>query len=180
MDNVFGIFPWVLRAPVPELGKDKQRVSEIVMAEHAVWKPRPGQYSFKLASTDDWFRALYDQFAEACTRTFEPMTLHAKSKRDVWAYVQRDGEGSPVWHEHLMTSTINGVYYLSAPEGCGEIWFRHRDTIHKHAPAEGYLYMFPRWLLHKPMPQATSEPRISLNIEMVTVECPITREGWRW
>lgn len=181
MEKVFGNFPWVLRTPLPELGAERDRVADIVLAEYAAWEPPKGQYSFKLSSQDDFFRRLYDRFAFECLRTFHPFTLHQTSSRQTWAYVQDDKRGSPVWHDHLLTSTINGVYYLCMPEGAGEIWFRFREKELKVTPEEGWLYLFPRWLLHKPAPQASPKTRISLNIEMITNECPIARDGaWRW
>jgi len=181
MELVFGKFPWVMRTPFPELAVDRDRVKQIVLAEFAAWHQPKGQYSFTLTSQDDFFRRLYDLFAFTCLGQFEPFTLHPTSRRSCWAYIQNNVRGTSVWHDHLLTSTINGVYYLTVPDATGQIWFRFRDKIMKTTPEEGWLYLFPRWLLHKPVPQKSPEHRICLNVEMITNECPISREGhWRW
>jgi hypothetical protein len=48
-------------------------------------------------------------------------------------------------------------------------------------PDEGWLYVFPRWLAHRPMPQRSPAYRVSLNVELITHEHTIVREsGRRW
>lgn len=181
MELVIGKFPWIVRTPLSRLWDERDRIKDIVLAEHAQWRAPEGQYSFTVESDDPFFRKLYDLFALECMQYFQPFTLHEQSKRKCWAYVQNDARSSPVWHDHLMTSTINGVYYLTVPDPDGQIWFRFRDDVMKVTPEEGWLYLFPRWLLHKPVPQASSEARISLNVEMITREYPIARDTlYRW
>ena len=178
---MFGDFPWVLRTPLPELARFKDQARASVLAEFQAWTAPKEQYSFAVRSEDAAFSALYDRFHAECERTFEPFTLHPQSQRQVFAYVQDNVRGASVWHDHLTTSTINGVYYLSAPPASGQLWFLFRETLLKTSPQEGWLYLFPRWLLHKPIPQQAPFHRISLNVELITNECPIARDGGaRW
>ena len=181
MERVFGDFPWVLRTHLPELLVERDRIKDVVLSEFNAWTPAEQQYSFPICSHDTFFDRLYDGFSEVCAHTFEPFTLHHESRRQCFAYVQNNIQGSSVWHDHLATSTINGVYYLAAPSRAGELWFLFREHLLKTMPQEGWLYIFPRWLLHKPVAQQSPFFRISLNVEMITNECPIAVDGGaRW
>ena len=181
MERVFGDFPWVLRTPLPELTPERDRVKAIVVSEFQAWKPEKDQYSFRVHSADGFFDRLYERFFQASVAEFEPFTLHGQSQRQCFAYVQNNLRGSSVWHDHLTTSTINGVYYLTVPDTTGQLWFLFREHLLKTTPQEGWLYLFPRWLLHKPVAQRSPFYRISLNVELITNECPILREdGARW
>ncbi len=181
MERVFKNFPFVTRTRAADLTRHHERVRPIVLAEHAAWTAPEGQYSFPIQSPDPFFTQLYERFGFACLSAFEPFTLHASSRRHCWAFVQKSGEERAIWHDHILTSTIVGVYYLCAPGEGGALGFRYREQEFQMRPEEGWIYLFPRWLLHKPMPQRTPEHRISLNVEMITRECPLAREGgWRW
>jgi hypothetical protein len=181
MELVFDDFPWVVRGELPTLTRWRDDAVETILREYSQWEAPAGQYNFPIASEDAFFQRLYDEFFIECLSYFEPFTIHPTNKRQSWAYVQNDAHASPVWHDHLLTATINGVYYLAVPDPSGELWFRHRDTVRKITPEEGQLYLFPRWLLHKPTAQTSHEYRISVNVELITNECPIARDGhWRW
>jgi hypothetical protein len=181
MERVFGDFPWVLRTQLPELARHRDRVKQIVLSEYQAWDAPAQQYSFPIRSQDAFFGQLHYQFLSQCLFTFEPFTLHPTSRNATFAYVQNNERGASVWHDHLLTSTLNGVYYLSVPDTTGQLWFMFRETLLKATPEEGWLYLFPRWLLHKPVPQQSPDYRVSLNVELITNECPIMREGQaRW
>ncbi|MGC1302599.1 MAG: hypothetical protein WA840_09515 [Caulobacteraceae bacterium] len=181
MERVFGDFPWVLRAPLPELAPERARVKDIVLAEFREWDAPKQQYSFPIRSYDPFFGQLYERFFAECLRTFQPFSLHVTSRRNCFAYVQNNASGASVWHDHLQTSTINGVYYLSVPDPSGQLWFMFREHVLKTTPEQGWLYLFPRWLLHKPVPQRSPDYRVSLNVELISNECPILRdEPCRW
>ena len=181
MERVFGNFPWVLRTQLPELAAHRERVKAIVLSEFAAWSPVKDQYSFPIQSQDEFFGLLHYKFLSECLFTFQPFTLHPSSRSTCFAYVQNHERGASVWHDHLLTSTINGVYYLYVPDAEGQLWFMFRETLLKVTPEEGWLYLFPRWLLHKPTPQRSPEHRISLNVELITNECPLARDDQaRW
>ena len=174
-------FPWLVRQALPELHGHREAALAAVLAEFAAWVPTPGLHNFRVASDHPFFDRLYDAFLRACAVYFEPYTLHPESSRACWAYVQNRDRKSPFWHHHLATSTINGVYYLAVPDPSCQIWFRDLDRIVEVTPLEGHLYVFPRWLVHRPQPQASPEYRVSLNVEIITREVPIVRaSGLRW
>ena len=175
MERVFGNFPWVLRT------SERDLVKALVVSEFHSCTPRPDQYSFPIRSADAFFDRLYEAFAQACEATFEPFTLHPQSRRQCFAYVQNNARNASVWHDHLQTSTVNGVYYLSVPDASGQLWFQFRDGVLRTSPQEGWLYLFPRWLLHKPVAQSSPFYRVSLNVELISRECPIALDGGaRW
>jgi len=181
MELVRDDFPWLVQKAVPELHEQKEAALAAVLAEFAAWVPTPTLHNFRVASDHPFFGRLYDAFLRACADYFEPYTLHAESSRACWAYVQNRDRKSPIWHDHLATSTINGVYYLAVPDPSGQICFRHLDRVVEVTPLEGHLYAFPRWLAHRPQPQASLAYRVSLNVEIITREYPIVRAtGLRW
>ena len=181
LERVFGDFPWVLRTTLPDLAINQAATKEIVLREFAAWTAPKDQFSFPIRSPDAAFGRLYDGFMSACVDGFDLFTLHPASTRQCFAYVQNNVRGASVWHDHLTTSTINGVYYLSVPDSTGQLWFMFREHVLTTTPQEGWLYLFPRWLMHKPVAQASPFYRISLNVELISNECPILRDGGaRW
>ena len=181
MERVFEDFPYLTHAAVPELSRFREEVSDALVREHAAWVPQgSGSHNFRTSSDHPFFERLYSRFYFECLAWFERFTVHPDNHRAAYVYVQTATRGSPHWHDHLRTSSISGVYYLAVPDPRGEIWFRRRDRIRKVSPKEGHLYLFPRWLPHKPMPQEAHEHRISINVELLTIEIPVARDGTRW
>lgn len=175
MEQVISDFPWLVGAPLPELVDDRAPALAAVLEQYATWQQPEYEYNFPVRSPLPFFTTLYDRFVEACESYFEPFTVHPHSSRRCWAYVQNRDRHAPVWHDHLASCTINGVYYLRVPDPTGELWLRRLERVYRVRPEEGWLYLFPRWLEHKPAPQQALEHRVSLNIELITREYPIVR-----
>lgn len=181
MELVCETFPFLVRTRLPELSAHHERARAIVLDENATRIKIPGHYSFPVRSQDEFFVLLYNRFEAACASHFQPFTVHPQSRRQVFAYVQNNASPPGVWHDHLQTATVNGVYYLAVPGNGGELRFRYADEEFDAVPEVGWLYLFPRWLFHRPLPQRSPDYRISLNIEIITHEHLISREGnWRW
>lgn len=181
MEQVLPEFPYVVRTRLPELDPLKAEALALVLSQYAAWSKPPDEHNFLVRSEHPFWGALYDRLLAACEAYFWPLTPHPTSTRRCWAYVQSCDVASPVWHDHLNTSTVNGVYYLSVPDPRGQIWFQHLERIFRVTPEEGYLYIFPRWLAHKPIPQQERQHRVSLNIELISCEYPTVRAtGLRW
>lgn len=181
MEQVLPDFPYVVRARLGDLDEHKAEALRLVLSQHASWSPPEGEHNFHVRSEHPFFSLLYDRLLATCAAYFLPLTAHPSSSRRCWAYVQTSEVFSPVWHDHLNTSTVNGVYYLSVPDPEGQIWFQHLERVFRVTPEEGFLYLFPRWLAHKPVAQSSRSHRVSLNIELITNEYPIVREtGLRW
>lgn len=83
----------------------------------------------------------------------------------VWNYVQNNQFYQSNYHEHLDTATINSTMYLDEIQEGGElsIFVHNKEQIIKVQPNK--LYIFPSWLLHKPLPQKDSNWRVCINLE---------------
>jgi len=81
------------------------------------------------------------------------------------------------WHDHgYQPNTCSGVFYASAPQGCGKIIFKSPNPYGITFPnrsdnysniiscevKDNMLILFPSWLLHKVEPNRIKEKRISL------------------
>ncbi|MAS97186.1 MAG: hypothetical protein CMO55_28685 [Verrucomicrobiales bacterium] len=91
--------------------------------------------------------------------------------------------GYNAMHNHP-SSVLSGVYYIKAPENCGDIVFRdprevcqmvvlptkkqNRWTYQRvfYRPKEGRLLIFPSWLLHEVKPNLSEEERICVSFNI--------------
>lgn len=103
---------------------------------------------------------------------------------NAWAMVSRSGHGVRA-HLHP-NSLFSGVFYLTAPQGCGAIAFldpRNGSQMLQHPqdavgpamlssgrvtkePSPGLLLLFPSWLWHEVEPSRTDEVRISISFNI--------------
>ena len=88
-----------------------------------------------------------------------------------------------ILHNHPM-SIFSGVYYIKAPENCGNIKFEHpaidvlsfahsefnftewnkfNSSVHWQPAEENILYLFPGWLKHRVESNLSNENRISMS-----------------
>jgi hypothetical protein len=173
-------FPWVLEQPLHHLDAQAPAAREAVLAEHAAWQAPADGHNFAICSRLPFFASLYAAFLAACEEVFAPFTLRTNNAAACWAYVQNRERFASVWHDHTRTCSINGVYYLAVPDPAGAIRFKIGRDEWELEPREGSLYLFPRWLVHRPMPQTADAWRISINVEVLTNEQPTTRSGRSW
>ena len=76
-----------------------------------------------------------------------------------------------MWHNHLNTSTINGVYYLNIPENdYVTIDFGLNGNIYTRKVNNYDLIIFPNYLNHKPNRCYKDGYRISINMEITCKE----------
>tara|TARA_R100000388_G_scaffold57560_1_gene42514 strand:- start:132 stop:662 length:531 start_codon:yes stop_codon:yes gene_type:complete len=119
-------------------------------------------------------KKLYNKFVEACKKYYK-FTINDKyNKNYCWAVASNKHFIPSVnWHNHVMTSTINSVYYLHIPKDMkgGEIEFRsRRKDVLKITPKTNELYIFPNWMWHNPVNVESEEFRLSINLEIITKE----------
>jgi len=99
----------------------------------------------------------------------------------VGCYVQDEKEFQSVYHHHYLDSSIVGVTYIDPPikEEGGGIEFNMANTNPTNPfiiyPKPDYFYLFPAWALHRPLPQTSKIPRISLNIGLDTIIRPLNK-----
>ena len=98
----------------------------------------------------------------------------------VGCYVQDNKECQSFFHHHYLDSSIVGVTYIDPPikEEGGGIEFDMANTNPTDDPfiiypKPDYFYLFPSWVLHRPLPQTSTIPRISLNLGIDTISRPL-------
>ena len=98
-----------------------------------------------------------------------------------WIYVQNKEHYNAVWHNHVNTSTVTGVYYIDPPKKSGGLNLRMEGAEAVIHPVANKLYMFPCWLEHRPLPQDDEDWRISVNIEYFCAPSPtVKKTGIIW
>lgn len=82
-------------------------------------------------------------------------------------YIQDNKNSAPFLHNHMNSSIISGVFYINPPqekEGGGlQLYINGINNPITLQPQPNKLYLFPSWIMHQPLPQTTSTPRICLN-----------------
>ena len=104
----------------------------------------------------------------------------------VWCYLTDENYSQgDTWHNHIRTSTINGVLYLQTVRGGGiEICTDYNVNIKYDIPDEEYnrenikyirpnnfdLLIFPNFMDHRPIIPKSKKKRISFNMELMCKE----------
>ena len=130
-------------------------------------------YNFPLYRDDTlFFSKLYKNFKKISHRFFGNFHLSPENLTRCSCYRSNIKESICEWHNHLATSTINGVYYYQV-EGDG-ITFTHKGKEFHHVPQQGELLIFPNDLFHKPDIATSDNWRYSINMELMTQESAST------
>ena len=119
-----------------------------------------------------FFSNLYKKFKEICYKFFGNFHISPQNQTTCWCYRSNIKESICEWHNHLATSTINGVYYYQV-EGDG-IFFKRQGKEFNYVPQQGELLIFPNDLDHKPDVATSETRRYSLNMELITQESAST------
>jgi len=104
-----------------------------------------------------------------------------------WIYVQNNKHTLNQWHNHINSATLNATLYLDPPKDGGELCFIYpdnlqeniEDTYIKIKPEENKLYVFPSWIMHKPLPQKDKKYRVCINLEWYCKQRPISKESFK-
>ena len=99
-------------------------------------------------------------------------------------YIQNKDRQVNHLHTHWHQTTISSVMYIDPLEpgegGELEIWTPPDDPVH-WTPQKDYVYFFPSWLLHRPLPQKVDKTRLCLNWGYNCSKRPIHKlTGYRW
>ena len=119
-----------------------------------------------------FFSKLYEKYKELCYQIFGNFHIAPQNKTTCWCYRSNVNDSTSVWHNHLATSTINGVYYYQV-EGDGIFFERYGKEFH-HVPQQGELLIFPNDLNHRPDRTTSQTLRYSINMEIKTEESAST------
>ena len=124
---------------------------------------------------------LYHLFIRESRRLLNNFTLRDEDFK-VWCYLTDENYSQgDTWHNHIRTSTINGVLYLQTVRGGGiEICTDYNVNIKYDIPDEEYnrenikyiqpnnfdLLIFPNFIDHRPIIPKSKKKRITFNMEL--------------
>lgn len=107
---------------------------------------------------------------------------HPPRITDCWVNVYGQGDAQEA-HIH-QNSVISGIYYVAAPEGCGELLFHSplsdmmldppkievnnvNTPVIGYQPSAGEMLLFRSWLRHSVKPTQGKEERISVAFNLI-------------
>jgi len=133
------------------------------------------------------YKYFNSEYAEPVVEKFERVIQNEfevgpNIKEDKWpaVYCQTNEHFRSIWHNHTKTSVINAVTYIDVPENGGHLEVEYNGT-HTIKVYEDYLYIFPGWMLHRPLPQDDNKWRICVNLEYISKDIPFCKSrGIRW
>lgn len=78
-------------------------------------------------------------------------------------YVQNNERSDSFYHTHYR-NTLAATLYIDPPVSGGELSImEHEKNPIAIQPKKDYIYFFPGWLMHKPMPQQDTTYRVCIN-----------------
>ena len=150
------------------LPEDRKTIERDIISNYV-----PGQaISPIVKTTTDFFDNLYDRFIQKCYEIFGDITVREDNNPTCWCYVGTHENYIRFYHDHTLTSTINGVFYYQVNEGDG-ITFLERGREKVFNPDENELLIFPNNLLHtpnRPVKLEYNRRRYAFNLEVLTEE----------
>ena len=123
-----------------------------------------------------FFKNLYDKFLKNSNEIFGNFSLLEKNKFNCWCYKSSLDNYISEYHNHINTSTINGVYYYQISKNDSISFLDHDKNEIIYYPDQGEMLIFPNYLVHKPnKPSSTffGKCRYSINVEILTKESSI-------
>jgi hypothetical protein len=149
--------------------KEKNKIIDVVLYNQKYFQKELGGYNYPiLEDNNNFFNQLYSLYYEFCESKFK-FTVHPNNNKTCWAYVSDKLNFAEVWHNHIETSTINGVYYLNIPDKTS-IDFECNGEYSNYEPSEFELIVFPNYLNHKPNRCSGDGYRIAINMEIICYE----------
>ena len=107
---------------------------------------------------------LYNIFIKESRYILNKFTLKDEDFKLWCYYTDHTFHKGDTWHNHIDTSTINGVFYLKTVKNKG-IEFENNGDRAYFEPIDYDLLIFPSYLNHRPL-NSKFETRISLNMEL--------------
>ena len=130
-------------------------------------------YNFPIVEDETlFFSHLYETYKAISYKLFGNFHITPQNKTTCWCYRSNINDFRSGWHNHLLTSTINGVYYYQV-EGDGIFFERNGKEFH-YIPQQGELLIFPNDLNHNAARTTSQNWRYSVNMEILTEESSST------
>ena len=161
--------------------EDRIKINNSIEENLSIFISEGGKFGGKLEGIGNFpldkdetlfFSYLYEKFKDFCYKFFGNFHISPQNQTTCWCYRSNIKESICEWHNHLATSTINGVYYYQV-EGDG-IFFKRQGKEFNYVPQQGELLIFPNDLDHKPDVATSETRRYSLNMELITQESAST------
>ena len=164
--------PYLLATKINIVETQRKRMIDCVLSQKDIAKYHGG-YTFEIMDPYNDFAELYNIFVELARQVFENFRFSVKQKNWCWANVYNSSNNKTNMHNHVNTSTINGVFYLhvpTLPDGEGGLQITNNGVVDTFYPETGDLLIMPSWMLHQPCNHSSEEYRISINMEINTIE----------
>ena len=138
-----------------------------------------GGYTFVVRDPDHNFAGVYNRFFEIANEIFKPFDLSVLQRNWCWANVyNKNGYGEEGYvsnlHDHRYTCSINGVFYLNVPDNIqgkeGGLIIEYQGKENIYIPENLDLVIIPSWMPHEPLLHSSDQNRISINMEISTVQ----------
>ena len=133
---------------------------------------------------EEFYREFYPIFSQIVIKYY--LVDNEWVWRNFAVYKQSNEYSVNDLHNHISTSTITAVTYLNPPKSFsnngGELEIFIPPNNNKFIEVEkDWIYFFPSWALHRPLPQRVNEPRYSINWGYNCSKRPIHKlTGDRW
>jgi len=129
---------------------------------------------------DDAHLELIPKYEAAIGNIFYLAGEDKSYKMKSWTYVQTP-EKQFTWkfHHHNhgdIKPNLCTVTYFNVPKSGGQFCFKYDDEEYIIQIRENYLYIFPPWLMHTPLPHTGDETRICLNCDFYTDSKSVFKE----
>ena len=109
------------------------------------------------------------KYHDCLHKIFGEYTIDNKSNLSFCCYKSNKNDYYSVWHKHVHTGTLSGVYYYQMPKKEG-ILFRLDKKIYRYIPEENELIIFPTYITHKPEQVTSFRNRYSINFDLFLKE----------
>ena len=130
-----------------------------------------GGYTFHVQDQFGDFELLYNFFFNTVINLFGNVKLSPIHKAWCWANVYNKDNFKTNAHNHIHTSSVNGIYYLKMPDDIdsdeGGLNLHLSDSkVIQFQPDEGDLLIMPNYAVHEPLFHSGSDYRIAVNMEI--------------
>ena len=145
-----------------------------LVEQHKVTECYKIGHSFPIENVDkNILNGLYFRFLYKAQKILGPFNLSEKNITTCWAYMTNKDHYMGGIHNHVRSSTINGVYYLNVPhtedekEGIITFFDDNDKELFWYKPRKGDLVIMPNFMKHEPKPISTEEYRVAINMEIL-------------
>ena len=140
------------------------------------YNPKIGYNYSILEYKNLFFKNFYDKFLKISYEIFGNFSLLEKNKNNCWCYKSLLDDYVSEYHNHINTSTINGVYYYQISKDDSISFFDYEKNEITYYPEQNEILIFPNHLVHKPnkpSDKSFGKCRYSINVEIFTKESSI-------